>query len=368
MAKKEASCCLPSYTFPLYQRLLVVWFGILLWYLLSHTDATSLLWSTEISDNLRVIFLLWLVASVSTCLAVTWWIVVWYTDLSSSEHPWKTQAWLHGWRVFWFIVFGAILWLIWEQVSYSLWFTAWLNVIISWILLLLALQILWLLPKWKRDTWVMHKMQHAIQKYSSYRRSSSLVWAITFFVPCWFTQMVQIMALASGSLLQWSLIMWVFALWTLPWLILLWVGTSYLKTSHKRKFEWIVALILIAFSLYSIQGSMGLLWVWDMISWSQNSWIIVSDETEIILLWHDGTRLIPENTVLTAGKSYDIRITPDENGLWCMSSIALPSIDKNIYPVQAWEEIRYVLENPPPWTYTFVCSSMWMSQWKIVVQ
>ncbi len=368
MSVKDASCCLPTYTLPLYQRLIIVLLGILFWYLLSHTDATSLLWSTEISDNLRVILLLWLVASVSTCLAVTWWIVVGYTDLSSSEHPLKTQAWLHWWRVFWFIVFGAILWLIWEQVSYSLWVTARLNVVISWILLLLALQILWFLPKPKRDTWVMYEVQQTMQRYSSYRRCSSMVWAMTFFVPCWFTQMVQIMALASGSLLQWSLIMGVFALWTLPWLILLWVGTSYAKTTHKRKFEWIVALVLIAFSLYSIQGSMGLLWVGDMLSGWQYSWVSNNEETEIILLGHDGTMLTPENTVLLAWKNYEIRINPDKNGLWCMSSIALPSVDKNIYPVQAGEEIVYTLQNPSPWTYTFVCSSMWMSQWTIIVK
>lgn len=366
---EQESCCQHTYVLPYYLRFLIVILGIILWYILSHTDATSLLWSTQINDNLWVIFLLWLVASVSTCLAVTWWIVVWYTDLSSSSHPGKTQAWLHWWRVFWFVFFWAILWLIWEQVSYSLWFTAWLNLIISWILLLLALQILWLLPKRKRDAWVFAKIQNTMHKYTSYWRCSSLVWAMTFFVPCWFTQMVQIMALASWSFLQWALLMGVFAVWTLPWLILLWVGTSYAKTSHKKKFEWIVALILIAFSLYSIQWSLALLWVTDMMrTTQQDNWVLVSDEMKIITLSHDGMKLVPEKTVLEAWKNYEIRITPEVNGLWCMSSIALPSIDKNIYPIQAWEEIIYLLENPSPWTYTFVCSSMWISQWTILVE
>ncbi len=364
------SCCEPYYTLPRYIRLLILVWGIVLWYMLSLLDLTSVLWSTEISDNLRIIFLLWLVASVSTCLAVTGGVIVWYTEIASSEHNVSTQAWLHIWRVVWFIVFGGILWILGEQISYSLWFSAWLNLIISLLLLVLAFQIIWCVPKLKWNHSKSAHEQSRLQKYSSNWRCSAAVWSMTFFIPCGFTQMVQIMALASGSLLSGWVMMWVFALWTLPWLVLLSVGTTYAKISHKRKFEWVVAVVLIAFSLYSIQWSLWLLWFNDMVSrvWSDSvSWII-EGEAEVIRLVHNGLHLVPEDTVLETGKNYEITIVPDTNGIWCMSSIALPSLDKNVYPVQEWEEIVYLLQNPNPWTYTFVCSSMGMSQWKIIVK
>lgn len=369
------SCCTPKKaSFSTSKSILIVFSGVLLRYILSQFDLTSLLWSTEISSNLRVVLLLGLVASISTCLAITGWVIVWYTEVVSTVHPWKTQARLQWWRIIWFLVFGSVLWLVWEQISYSLWFTAWLNLIVSFLLLILAFQMLGFLPRVKWNNKIFDSVIARIKIYGSRSRCSLLVGSLTFFIPCGFTQMVQIMAFASGSRWNWWILMWVFALWTLPWLLLLWLWTSYAKNSHQKTLEWIIVVILIAFSLYSIQWSMSLLWVTDKITQLFSSESVVVQDAEYdweiikINVWHNWLHLVPEDLVLEKWKNYEITITPDNDGIWCMSTIALPSINKEIFPITVWQNIVYTINKAQPWEYTFVCSSMGMSQWKISIE
>lgn len=54
-----------------------------------------------------------------------------------------------------------------------------------------------------------------------------IIWVLTFFLPCWFTQAMQIYAASSSSFISGAMIMWIFALWTMPVLFLLGFWSSY---------------------------------------------------------------------------------------------------------------------------------------------
>lgn len=88
----------------------------LLFFLFKDVEFFSSLLKTE---NMSILFiiLIWFVASLSTCLAVTWWIVVWfskYIDTSNNTYSHlKTQTKFHIGRILWFAIFGWILWSIW---------------------------------------------------------------------------------------------------------------------------------------------------------------------------------------------------------------------------------------------------------------
>lgn len=91
-------------------------------------------------------------------------------------------------------------------------------------------------------------------------------------------------------------------------------------------------------------------------------------EMETISLWHDGRQLVPEVTTLKAWNDYRIEILPWAHGKWCMSTIKLPWVEELPKPIIAGEKIVYALNNPQPWTYTFVCNGMGMRQGDIVVE
>jgi sulfite exporter TauE/SafE len=368
--KPTDCCCTPDPTPSKIYRGILLLLWVWLAYLLIGTDFSSMLQWTTITDNLWIVFLLGLVASISTCLAITWWVIIAYTDLTvDSEQTNKQlrmhQGVLHVGRVMWFVVFGGVLWLVWQQLSYSLGFTTWLNALVSIVLLIVWLQIIGLVPSGKL-WWVwFDKIYNRIHNRGKSSRVTWVFGALTFFVPCGFTQMVQLMALSSWSRTTGAVIMGVFALGTLPWLLLLWVGTWYAKASHKQYFQRWVAVLLIAFSLYSLWWSFMLSGFWSEISTQEQMvWV----EIETITLSHNGSTIVPEQVILEAWKSYEIVIVPTQDGVWCMTTLVFPSFNDTIYQVKQWEPITYVLENVVAWKYPLVCSTMGMSQWTILVQ
>lgn len=89
---------------------------------------------------------------------------------------------------------------------------------------------------------------------------------------------------------------------------------------------------------------------------------------EVVKIGHDWTSLVPEQIVLTSGKSYDLQITPARDGIGCMFEATIPKISSKTYPIKAGETFSILVDDAKPGTYPIVCSAMGMSQWTIVVQ
>ena len=95
-------------------------------------------------------FLVWIVASLSTCLAITWWIIIWFSryfwEKSWISENIKTQVLFQAWRIGWFFILGWLLWYIWN--FFELWYSiSWILTFLVWfILIYLGLNIIWVLP------------------------------------------------------------------------------------------------------------------------------------------------------------------------------------------------------------------------------
>ena len=77
---------------------------------------------------------------------------------------------------------------------------------------------------------------------------------------------------------------------------------------------------------------------------------------------------MPATTVLNQGKDYEITITPESDGLGCMSSILLPRVDSQAKRVQKGVPLTYTLKDMAPGKYTFVCGAMGMKQGEIIIE
>jgi sulfite exporter TauE/SafE len=384
--KKNIQAILEDYGYPIVEekpektsmswinRCTYLFIAFVLAFVLIKADIMSWMTGMQIDSSLWVILLLWLVASVSSCLAVTWWVIMWFTELVDKSKGRRWHAKLHGsfqiGRIVWFFILGALLWALWNIVSLSLWFASRLNIVIAIMFVYLGLQLLWITPSFS-SLWI-HLPDRWTKKILSQNNPylAPLVGALTFFLPCGFTQSIQFMSLASGGRFTWGLMMMLFAIGTLPWLLALWMGTSFAKDYRKQWFETIVAVILVTFWILTFRGSANILWRTDQIN---NSWSVtvsesITDSIETIELRHNWSQLVPETTTLSAWKNYTIQITPDSDGLWCMSTITMPLIDRAPRRVIKGEILSYQINNAQPGQYSFVCASMWMSQWKIVVE
>lgn len=89
---------------------------------------------------------------------------------------------------------------------------------------------------------------------------------------------------------------------------------------------------------------------------------------ETVNVWHTAFALNPETVTLAAGKSYKLIITPTENGGWCMSTMTIPGIDDNVYPIKAGQPITISIDNAQAGNYEVICWAMGMHQGYIVIQ
>ncbi len=157
------------------------------------------------------------VASVSTCLASTGGFLLAYHGTSNNS---RARPLVHAGRITAFIVGGALLGLIGGSVpafsenAYGI-----LALVLGIGFALMGLHLLDLAPSPARMGLT---LPLSFQKWADLLTSSDgrlapfLVGAVTFVLPCGFTQTAQALALASGSPWQGALMMGAFAFGTLP--------------------------------------------------------------------------------------------------------------------------------------------------------
>ncbi len=350
---------------------------IAIWMFLFLLKDIKLFWTLISSDNLSflVIFLVWITASMSTCLAITWWIVIWFSqflDKSSwiSSHI-KVQSMFHLWRITWFIILWWILWSLWSMI-WNIWILNKILLFLAWFLMIyMWFYMLKLLPSISKFWISMPKI--FANKILNIKNPAfaPIIWALTFFLPCWFTQSMQIYAISSSSFLSWAMIMWVFALWTAPVLILVWVWSSYFKEKKFNLLNKIIAIIVIYFGIFTLSWFSNLLNLNipnntnQSINNQANSNLI---ELKKIVVWHNWSSLVPSEIVLEWAKNYELTINPTSDWEWCLLALIIPWIDNSEHYVKKWIPIIINIRNPTLWEYKVVCTSMWMWQWSLLIK
>lgn len=311
-----------------------------------------------------VALIIGLVASISTCLAVTGGIIIWYNESVQTGNSLMTQIKFHAGRLWIFIIGWWILGLIGSSFAGSVWFNAIFSILVWFVLFYLGLQLLGIVPSITK--WWFHLPSGLSQIIFNLKnpRYARLVWALTFLLPCGFTQSMQLFALQSGSFIEGATIMWAFALGTLPVLFWLGMGTKYIK-DKLTLINPLIASLLVVFWLYTIyNGSLLTQALSD--TGNTKTAITQSTDTEIINLWFDGSRLVPRSTTLKAGKNYKVVVNPSSDGRGCKGSMVIPWVWA--HPIKKWETFEIPVDWSKPATIKLVCASMGMGMGEIVIQ
>ena len=169
----------------------------------------------------------------------------------------RSQVYFHIGRLGGFALLGGLLGALGSVVRLGVYGSALLGIVVSIVMLVLGLQLLDVpgirLPTLP-STW-----------FAGFRRVASgmssgapmLLGAATFFLPCGFTQSMQVVALGSGSVATGGLTMLMFALGTLPMLAALSFGSlDIAKSSYRDVFFKAAGLLVIGFAL--MNGFLGL--------------------------------------------------------------------------------------------------------------
>ena len=309
-----------------------------------------------------IALLIGLVASVSTCLAVTGWIIVWYSESVQTNNNLMTQLKFHIGRIITFIVWWAILGLLGSQFSGSPWFNVLFSVLVWVVLLYLGLQLLGIVPNITK--WWFHLPSWLSQTIFNLKnpRYAPIVGALTFLLPCGFTQSMQLYALQSSDPLQWAMIMWAFALGTLPVLFGIWLGTKYIK-DKLTLINPLIASLLVVFWLFTIYNGVVLTQALN----NGNEPVVVNNlETETVAVGHDGMQFVPSVIKLAAGKNYKLLVTPSSDWRWCFTQVVIPG--KWPHTIKKWETFEIDVDGSKPKTVKLVCAAMGMREGDIVIQ
>src|SRR3990172_58902 len=170
-------------------------------------------------------FLVGIIASLSTCMAVVGGLVLSVSaNFAKEGDKVRPQALFHIGRLVSFFILGGVIGALGSAFQLNIFGTFILSLIVGIIMLILGINFLDIFPFSKKLQPGMPKFlsKHAI-RFTNFNHTVTplLVGVATFFLPCGFTQSMQIFTLSTGSFLTGALTMTAFALGTLPVLALL---------------------------------------------------------------------------------------------------------------------------------------------------
>jgi len=227
--------------------------------LLQKAGLANLITSSSVSYGTA--FIIGLIASVSSCLAIVGGLVLSLSASSAKEGgTWRTQSLFHVGRLAGFFLLGGTIGLIGSSFHLGLTANVVLGVIVAVVMFILGVNLLDVFHFTKRLQLTMPSWlsRHVVRgsKHDHYL-APVLVGIGTFFLPCGFTQSMQLYALTTGSFMQGAMTMFVFALGTFPVLALLSFGS--LNIAHKPWkgiFFKTAGILVIALALFNLANAL----------------------------------------------------------------------------------------------------------------
>ncbi len=343
-------------------------------------DLVSLAPSTSGALSLSGIFVIGLVAGMSSCLAVTGGLLLALAAKHNELHQTavrgpdgpsgperetsfeKFRPLLHfnlGRLVSYFIL-GGLVGVIGKSVTLSTRMSGFMSIAVAFIMLWLALSILQIIPKGSFPIRPPKKLSHWIHSLSESDHPGApfLLGAFTFFLPCGFTQSLQLVALASGSFASGALTMFTFALGTLPSLLGLSAVSSTAKGTTSRLFLRFSGALVLVLAFSNIQSGLALTGLNvpslpDGSSATVGSAPAVNDNEQEVSMKVTRFGYEPSNLTIKAG--IPVKWMIDGVGAQgCTSQIVIPSLGVTKSLTSGINEIDFTAPNSGP--LAFSCS------------
>lgn len=205
-------------------------------------------------------FIIGLIASVSSCLAVVGGLVLSISAKISQDNvsDTKTFTLFHVGRLVSFAALGGALGALGGAIAINVTITTVLGLLASTAMLILGLNLIGVFQNKKIA--LPAGLFNFFRKIEHKTLTPLIIGFATFFLPCGFTQSMQISALSSGSFTSGLLIMLFFALGTFPMLALLSFGfASFAHGKHASLFFKSAGVVVIGLGLFAfLSGLAGL--------------------------------------------------------------------------------------------------------------
>jgi sulfite exporter TauE/SafE len=198
-------------------------------------------------------FLIGIVASLSSCLAIVGGLVLSLSakvakDDSNNKRP---LVMFHLGRVFGFAILGGVLGLVGEMVGINYVFSGILGIIASLVMISLGINLIGI---FRNNLVTLPSFIFSFFRKIEHETYTPLLIGLgTFFLPCGFTQSMQFVALSSSSTIEGAKIMFFFALGTFPVLAFLsFSSVSFAQSKYASVFFKSVGVVVVGFGIFAL--------------------------------------------------------------------------------------------------------------------
>ncbi|MDO8584103.1 MAG: sulfite exporter TauE/SafE family protein [bacterium] len=215
-----------------------------------------------------------LIAGVSTCMALVGGLIAGISARHSELHPEATPGQkfrphlsFNAGRIIGYAVLGGLLGSLGSVLRLSPFSLALLTLAVGIVMVTLGLKLTGVSPRLARTTislpsWIGKRLgiKKETKEYS--HRGAFVSGALTFFLPCGFTQAMQIYAVSTGQFWLGAAAMGLFAIGTAPALIGIGGLTSVMKGAAAKRFYAVIGLAVFLFGFAGIRNGLALSGIW----------------------------------------------------------------------------------------------------------
>jgi len=229
------------------------------------------LFNISVGSNLSnpswgLIILIGLVAGFSTCMALVGGLSLGLSTKFVESHPKATTSekfrphlfFMVG-RIVSYAFLGGLLGLLGTVFKFSTLTNSILTILVGLVMLIMGLQLIDIFPRLSNFKFALPKsvaktfgFNGRTKEYTNW--NAVALGAITFFLPCGFTQAMQLYAVSTGNFLSGALIMGLFAIGTAPGLLSIGGLTALVKGKFKERFFKVAGLAVIFFALFNLSN------------------------------------------------------------------------------------------------------------------
>lgn len=295
------------------------------------------------APSLFVVVLIGLTAGVSTCMALVGGLVLGISSRHAELHPeatvlqkFRPHLFFNLGRLTSYAVLGGTIGFIGSVFKFSSSLFGLLIIFAGIIMFFLGLKMTGIFPRLESGGLFLPKSVARFlglnrEKKEYNHKSSFLTGALTFFLPCGFTQTMQVYAVSTGSVTQGALIMFLFALGTMPGLLGIGGFTSIIKGAFASFFFKFVAVVLLILSAWNISNGYnltGVTWansIKNAVKETKLSGEIINGE-QVVKITESGSGYSPRKIVLK--KNIPVKLLINATNIYsCASVFVIPKFN-----------------------------------------
>ena len=330
--------------------------------------------TTTSSSTGTMALLVGLTAGFSTCMALIGGLVISVASKYAENHPTETalqkfrpHLFFNAGRIVSFIAFGAIIGAIGSAFALKGSMLGFLTIAVGGVMLILGLQLTEIFPRITRGltlpSGLARKLGINTRKEREYsHKNAFLMGAATFFLPCGFTQAMQLLAVSTGNPLQAAVIMGAFAIGTTPGLLTLGGLTSVVKGAFAQRFFRIVGVIVVAMALINFTNGFTLAGLNRFLDSSKPmvNTAVQQESSEGSVILNTTFKLkediVPSTFTAKVGQKTTLVVDVKEDGQGCMSTIMIIGLDDSPQYLKKGKKIELTFTASKPGTYTIACA------------